>query len=56
VLARLDEWVEHGLVDTNASAGQESIMEALVTIRADVLVDRSAPGGEEAGTPDRPPA
>ena len=56
VLARLDEWVEHGLADTKASVGEESIVKALVTIRADVLVDRSAPGAEEVETPDRPQA
>ena len=56
VLARLDEWVERGWAGANASAGEESIVEALVTIRADVLVGRSAPGAEEVETPDRPEA
>ncbi|UCD52210.1 MAG: hypothetical protein JSW27_06135 [Phycisphaerales bacterium] len=56
VLARLDEWAEHGLADTKASAGEKSVVDALVTIRADVLVGRSAPSAEEVETPDRPQA
>jgi len=56
VLARLDEWAEQGFADMKRPVGEESILEALVMIRADVLVGRSASDVEELETPDRPQA
>jgi hypothetical protein len=56
VLARLDAWVEKGITDTNRPAGEESILKALVAIRADVLVGRSVSDAEQSEATDRPQA
>ena len=53
VLARLDEWVESAVIDVKRFTGQESIMKALVTIRADVLVTPSTSSAEQTDATDR---
>ena len=54
VLARLDEWVEGLVIDTEPFRGQEQIERALVTIRADVLVTGPASDADRTETPGHP--
>jgi hypothetical protein len=52
VLARLDEWVESAVIDVKRFTGQDSIMTALVAIRADVLVTPSTLSAERTDATD----
>jgi len=54
VLARLDEWVEGMVIDPKQFTGPESIVNALVVIRADVVVAPSASDAERTDATDRP--